>query len=258
MRLDIYIAEKKLAQSRTFAKTLISDGYVTVNGKAALKASMDVNDGDTVEITGVPYSFASRGGVKLEAALDSFHVSVDGLVCVDIGASSGGFTDCLLTRGAAKVYSVDSGRDQLCEKLKNDSRVVNIEGFNARELDSSVLGESVDLAVCDVSFISQTLILPAVKKTLKAGGTYIGLVKPQFECGRSGLGKGGIVKDKKVIAAAAIRVAECAATLGLGAERIIPSPIKGGDGNRELLILCREGFGGFLTSEEINKVVYSL
>lgn len=258
MRLDLYLAENGIAQSRTFAKTLITGGYVTVDAKPVTKASFDVTEGMAVEVTGVPYSFASRGGVKLEAALDFFNIDTTNAVCVDIGASSGGFTDCLLSRGASKVYAVDSGTDQLAQKLRADGRVVNIEGFNARALDADVLGEHVDIAVCDVSFISQTLILPAVKKVLKPNGIYVGLIKPQFECGREGLGKGGIVRDKKVVCSAVTRVIRCAAALELGVVGLIPSPIYGGDGNREFLMLCSMGCLSTVSDDEINKVVYSL
>lgn len=258
MRLDIYLAEKGLAQSRTFAKMLISKGCVTVNNKAASKPSYDVADGDDVAVISVPYSFVSRGGVKLEAALEHFKVDVQGAVCVDIGASSGGFTDCLLSRGAAKVFAVDSGSGQLAEKLRADTRVINIENFNARELSADTLGEKPDIAVCDVSFISQTLIIPAAARVLKDGGVYIGLIKPQFECGRAGLGKGGIVKDKKVMTAAIEKVTAAAAASRLGAVDIIPSPIFGGDGNREFLMLAKSGECGAPAKEQINKVVYSL
>ncbi len=257
MRLDIYLFEKGLAQSRTFAKTLISDGFVIVSGKAVTKPSYDVGEDDAVAVTGVPYTYVSRGGVKLEAALDHFGVDVSGDVCVDIGASSGGFTDCLLGRGAEKVYAVDSGSGQLAEKLLGDKRVVNIENFNARELTYEKLGEKTDVAVCDVSFISQTLILPAVARTLKDGGIYIGLIKPQFECGRAALGKGGIVKDKKAMAAAVGRVCDQAALLMLGVVGIIPSPIFGGDGNREFLMMAINGERSVVTKEQIDKAVYS-
>lgn len=258
MRLDIYLFEKGFAQSRTFAKTLISDGFVTVGGKTVKKASYDVNDSDEISVTGMPYDYVSRGGVKLEAALNSFNVDVTGAVCADIGASSGGFTDCLLSRGAKKVFAVDSGSGQLAEKLRRDSRVANIENFNARELCAETIGEKVDIAVCDVSFISQTLILPSVSKVLKVGGIYIGLVKPQFECGRSSLGKGGIVKEKKAMAYAIEKVSRCASMLSLGVTDLVSSPIFGGDGNREFLIIAKNGSISLLTDEQINKVVYSL
>lgn len=254
MRLDAFLCEKGLAKSRTFAKTLIEGGYVEVNGKTAKKPAVDVSDGDSVKVTGTPYEYVSRGGVKLAAALDSFGVYPKDMICVDIGASCGGFTDCLLRRGAEKVYAVDSGTDQLDEKLKCDSRVVSMEGFNARELDREILGQVCDMAVADVSFISQTLIIPAVPRVLRNDGIYIFLIKPQFECGRSALSKGGIVKDKKQQAAAVCRTIQCAEKNGMGALGLIKSPVTGGDGNTEYLAYCRMGSPGTVNDETVKKV----
>lgn len=254
MRLDAYIFEKALAKSRTFAKTLIEGGYVTVNGICAKKPAMDISDGDAVEVTGAPYGYVSRGGVKLEAALDAFAIDVNNAVCVDIGASCGGFTDCLLQHGASKVYAVDSGTDQLDNKLRCDSRVVSMEGFNARELDKDFLGEECRIAVADVSFISQTLIIPAVKRVLSRGGVYIFLIKPQFECGRQALSKGGIVKDRKQQAAAVRRTLNCAGDNGFGVLGLIKSPVTGQDGNTEFLAYCISGESGKINDEIIKKV----
>lgn len=241
MRIDSYLAQNGLAKSRSFAKTLIDEGFVTVNGIKVTKPSLDVSGEDDVKVTGTPYEYVGRGGLKLEAALKKFGVEVEKSVCVDIGASTGGFTDCLLKNGAAKVYAVDSGSGQLDEKLRVDSRVVNIENFNARYLTEKTLGEKCDIAVTDVSFISQTLIHPAVRAVLKENGVFVSLIKPQFECGREGLGKGGIVKNGKEIKKAIERVLKSAEENFLGCSGLIKSPVTGGDGNTEYLMICRPG-----------------
>jgi 23S rRNA (cytidine1920-2'-O)/16S rRNA (cytidine1409-2'-O)-methyltransferase len=180
--------------------------------------------------------YVSRGALKLESALDSFSIDVGGAVAADIGASTGGFTDCLLKRGATRVYAVDCGTDQLDQTLWQDSRVVSIENFNARELTVDTIGEYVDIAVMDLSFISQTLVLPSVASVVRRGGAVVSLVKPQFECGRNALSKGGIVKEKSDHLSALRRVKNCAETLDLAAMGAAVSPILGGDGNREYLI----------------------
>ncbi|MBQ4066417.1 MAG: TlyA family RNA methyltransferase [Clostridia bacterium] len=255
MRIDTYLADHGLAKSRSFAKILIDEGFVTVNGVVVKKPSIDVSDFDRVLVTGAPYSYVSRGGVKLEAALERFEISVLGLTAVDIGASSGGFTDCLLKRGAVKVFAVDSGSGQLDSSLCHDERVVNIENFNARNLTADDLGQTCDIAVTDVSFISQTLIIPAAVKVLCEGGLYVSLIKPQFECGKSGLGKGGIVKSKKIMAECIKKVISCAAQNGLGCFGLIRSPIQGGDGNTEFLMCCELGRECSISDETILREV---
>ena len=169
MRLDTYLVTAALAQSRTRAKELICQGFVTVEGKVISKPSFEVTDGTDVQITGQIHPFVGRGGMKLDGALTAFHIEVEGKICADIGASTGGFTDCLLRRGAAHVYAVDSGVDQLDPTLREDSRVTNIEHFNARNLTPETLGCLCDLAVADLSFISQTYILPNVRDVLRTG-----------------------------------------------------------------------------------------
>lgn len=255
MRIDTYLSEKGLAKSRSFAKTLVEDGYITVNGHKVTKPSFDVSEMDEIEVVGTPYNYVSRGGLKLEGALDAFQISVAGLTAVDIGASSGGFTDCLLKRGALKVYAVDSGTGQLDASLVSDERVVNIENFNARNLTADDLSELCDIAVTDVSFISQTLIIPAVVKVLNRGGLFVSLIKPQFECGKQGLGKGGIVKSKKVMFEAVKKVIDCAEAYGLGCRGLISSPIFGGDGNTEFLMLCVLGTNKTVDEKKIREVV---
>ena len=234
MRADIFLYEKGYAKSRSAAQALIKNGAVYINGKPLQKPSEHIIETDKIEIRGELPKFVSRGGYKLEAALDTFNIDVKGLVCADIGASTGGFTDCLLQRGAAKVYAIEGGRDQLDATLLRDPRVVSIEGLNARELEFVHLNELCDIAVIDVSFISQTLIIPNIKKILKDGGIFVSLIKPQFESGREGVGKNGIAKPEYREAACkrVISFCECA---GFENKGLTVSPIKGGDGNTEFL-----------------------
>ncbi len=232
MRLDRYIAEMGLAPSRTRAEKLISSCCVTVDGCVVTKPSFDVPADALVEVSDNE-RFVGRGGYKLEGALDAFSVSVEGLNMIDVGASTGGFTDCLLQRGAASVLCVDSGRGQLHEKLLLDPRVRSIEGYNARNISSDI--GIFDGAVMDVSFISQTLIIPSLVNVISDGGIFISLIKPQFEAGRAALGKGGIVKDAASRRAAATRVCMCAQEHGLCLMGMTVSPILGGDGNTEYL-----------------------
>ncbi len=233
MRLDVYLTASCYAKSRSYAAELIKKGLVKVSGVVVTKPSFET-DGVGVEVTGELYPFVGRGGVKLEAALASFGIDIAGKVCVDVGASTGGFTDCLLRRGAAKVYAVDSGHGQLDGTLAKDRRVVNLEGVNAKEL-SNVIEEECSVCVCDVSFISQTLLIPEIVKVLSDSGVFVTLIKPQFEVGKGAVGKGGIVKDKKSHADAIIKVADAALACGLKLLALIPSPVPGGDGNREFL-----------------------
>ncbi len=255
MRLDIYLAEQKLAKSRSRASSLIAGGFVTVNGTAVSKPSFDVKEGDLVLVTGEEHGFVGRGGMKLDGALNRFSVDVTGLVCADIGASTGGFTDCLLKRGAAHVFAVDSGHGQLDESLASDSRVTNLEGVNARYLNHELIPESCGLAVCDLSFISQTLVIPAVRQILGENGLYLALIKPQFECGREAVGKGGIVKDKKQHTAAIRKVLASASENGLMPQKIMKSPIQGGDGNTEFLFLASVGAITAITEQDIREAV---
>ncbi len=228
MRLDQYLVEKGLAKSRSFAKTLITGGYVKVGEQVIQKPAYDVACDRTVHLTGTPYTYVSRGGVKLEAALVGFDINPAGMCALDIGASSGGFTDCLLRMGAAFVYAVDSGVGQLDPALVQDPRVINMEHCNARALTPADIGAECALCVMDVSFISQKLILPV-------------LIKPQFECGRSGLSKNGIVKDWRIRRDAVRDVVEAAAAVDLAPVGLMRSPVSGGDGNIEFLLCCRLG-----------------
>ncbi len=236
MRLDLVLIEKSLCTSRSKASELIRSGAVSVDGRTVLKPSfqVDINQDITCQNTDI-CKYVSRGGLKLEAALEYFKISPEGLICIDVGASTGGFTDCLLQKNAKKIYAIDSGSLQLNEKIKKDARVISIENFNAKFLDFEVIGELCDIAVMDVSFISQTKLYFGLSSVMKKEGFFISLIKPQFEVGRHGIGKGGIVKDEKLRAKAVSEVIEAAALFGFECIGTIESPIKGGDGNVEYL-----------------------
>lgn len=235
MRLDLYLYEKGLAESRTLAQRLIKEGAVTLCGRVCRKPSQEVEEGSDVSVDTSGCRYVGRGGYKLEAALSQFSVNVCDRICLDVGASSGGFTDCLLQRGAARVYAVENGSGQLHVRLREDPRVISRENTNARYLTRDSFDEEITLAVMDVSFISQTLILPALADVV-ASGDIITLIKPQFEVGRAHLGGGGIVRDPKARKSAIDKVVACAEGLGLTVCATIESPILGGDGNTEYLI----------------------
>ncbi len=238
MRLDLYLVETESYPTRSRAQGAIKDGCVTVNGNAVLKPSYEVQTDDEVICKASENDrYVSRGGLKLEAALRNFDFSPKGLVCADIGASTGGFTDCLLKNGAQRIYAIDSGSDQLSPILKEDKRVISLQNINARYLKWQDIGERCDLVVMDVSFISQTKIFSAICSILKPSGYLISLIKPQFEVGRSLVGKGGIVKDERVRQKAVDDVSSCAELHGLKLINKTDSPIKGGDGNKEYLAL---------------------
>jgi 23S rRNA (cytidine1920-2'-O)/16S rRNA (cytidine1409-2'-O)-methyltransferase len=233
-RIDQLLVDRGLAESRQKAQALILAGAVMVNGQKAQKPGHTVDASSALELL-EKLQYVSRGGLKLEKALDHFEISVEGKTCLDVGSSTGGFTDCLLQRGAQKVYALDVGTGQLDWKLRNDPRVVVREQFNARNLKFEDIGELCDLAVCDVSFISVTLILPTLPPLLRSDAEMVILVKPQFEVGRYDVGKGGIVRDPELHAAACRKVAAAAESLGFKTE-VIESPILGAEGNREFLL----------------------
>jgi len=237
LRLDQLLVERGLAESRAKAQALVLAGQVLVDGQKAAKSGHAVALDARVEVLAQP-RFVGRGGLKLEAALDRFQSDVRGKVCLDIGSSTGGFTDCLLQRGARHVYAVDVGEGQLDWKLRGDVRVTVREGINARYLRFEDIGETVDLAVFDVSFISVTLIVPAVVRLLKETGGMVILVKPQFEVGRGEVGKGGIVRDAALQARACDRVRTAVEGLGFKTG-LMESPILGAEGNREFLLHAR-------------------
>ena len=236
MRIDVYLAAAGYTQSRKKAQDLIDAGAVKLDGVVVKKPSVVVNEGieHKIEIEQV-FRYVSRGGMKLEAALDAFKISVNRKKAVDVGASTGGFTDCLLQRGASRVIAVDAGIGQMHESLRADKRVKTVEHFNARDLDTEITEGLCDIAVADVSFISQTYIIPQISLVLDNGGVFVSLIKPQFEAGRSALGKNGVVTNSAYRFLAAKRVIECAFENGFDCTGFIRSPIEGGDGNKEYL-----------------------
>src|SRR5580704_2060649 len=237
IRLDQLLVDRGLADSRKKARALILAGHVLVEGQKSDKPGHTFPSECRVDVTErMPY--VSRGGYKLAAALEHFKIDVSGRVCLDVGSSTGGFTDCLLQRGAARVWAVDVGHGQLDWKLRNDPRVVVREGVNARYLAAEDISEKFDLAVCDASFISATLLIPSIAPLLTAHGRMIVLVKPQFEAGKGEVGKGGIVRDPAQHRAACDRVQACVEALGFRAS-IIESPIRGAEGNREFLLYAQ-------------------
>lgn len=236
MRLDMYLTENGTCKSRTAAQSLIKSGGVSVNGRPCEKPSAEVSEADRVEITGERLRYVGRGGLKLEGALKAFGLEVSELVCLDIGSSTGGFTDCMLQNGAARVYAVDVGRDQLDERLRRDSRVISMERTDIR---TAQLPEPVDFAGTDVSFISLRQVIPHISRLLKCGGRAVALIKPQFEAGRRALTKKGIVKDEKDRRRAVEDITEFARVSGFAVVGVTESPIHGGDGNIEYL-MCIE------------------
>lgn len=240
-RLDLLVVERGLADSRAQAQRLIRAGEVRVDGQVSDKPGTQVATGAEITLQ-VPPRFVSRGGEKLEAALLRFGLDVTGAVAADVGASTGGFTDCLLQHGARRVYAIDVGYGQLAWRLRNDSQVVVMERTNARYLES--LPEPVDLVTVDVSFISLRLILPAASRWLKPGGQVVALIKPQFEAGRRYVARGGVVRDPDVHRRVLERVLGSAATWGLGLRSLMPSPLRGPAGNVEFLGWWEAGGGG--------------
>ena len=234
LRLDRLLVERGLAESREKAQALIMAGEVLLNGQKAAKPGQPVAPEASVEVLARP-PYVSRGGLKLAAALRHFAIDVRDQVCLDIGASTGGFTDALLQAGASRVHAVDVGTGQIAWSLRNDRRVILHENCNARELQFSEIGEQVSLIVCDVSFISVTLILPAVVPLLQTGGRMVILIKPQFEVGKGQVGKGGIVREPALHQAACERVEKAVKTFGFSTS-IIDSPIRGAEGNQEFLL----------------------
>jgi 23S rRNA (cytidine1920-2'-O)/16S rRNA (cytidine1409-2'-O)-methyltransferase len=239
MRLDRALVSRGLARSRTEAQTLIAGGFVRVEGNTTTKASYGVDDQVAITVEGSACPYVSRGGLKLAAALDEFGIEITGRLCLDVGASTGGFTDCLLQGGAGGVIAVDVGHGQMAPALAADLRVTLREGVNARDLKPADFDHAFDVIAVDLSFISLTLVLPALVRLLAPGGDVIALVKPQFEVGRSAIGKGGIVRDPVLKEAAVHAVIACAKENWLYEAGSMTSPILGGDGNEEFLLHFR-------------------
>jgi len=239
-RLDVVLFERQLVHSREKAQALILAGKVTVDGQRVDKPGRSVAAESRIEVE-QPLKYVSRGGLKLEAALHHFHVAVDRRVCLDVGTSTGGFTDCLLQHGAMRVHAVDTGAGQIAWKLRNDPRVILHERLNARYLTFEDIGELADVIVCDVSFISVTLLIPRLAALLAKNGNWIILVKPQFEVGRGLVGKGGIVRDPQLHQIACDKVAGALRALDFTTQ-LMDSPILGAEGNREFLLQARAAF----------------
>ncbi len=240
LRLDTAVFEQGHAESREKAKALIMAGQVYVNGQKALKAGMFLKPEDALEVRGSKMPFVSRGGYKLEKALNSFDFKLDDNICMDIGASTGGFTDCMLQRGAKKVYSIDVGYGQLAWKLRTDERVVNLERTNFRYLDKETVAEEIDFASVDVSFISLKIILPVLREFLKADGKAVCLIKPQFEAGRDKIGKKGVVRELSTHVEVIETITSFAVENGYNVLGLDYSPIKGPEGNIEYLMLIEK------------------
>lgn len=241
MRIDLYLVEKGLVKSRERAKELIKSGKIIADGKVISKPSVDVNDGVNIEITGEQLKYVGRGGLKLEKALTEFNIDLSNRICIDIGASTGGFTDCMLQNGAAYVYAVDVGHDQLDTRLKNDMRVCNMERNNIKNMTADNFPLNPSFISTDVSFVSLTQIIPKIKELLPTYGEAIVLVKPQFEAGKSSIGKNGIVKDPKVHIKVIENIILFCSSLNIKAVGLTFSPISGGDGNIEYLLHLKHG-----------------
>jgi 23S rRNA (cytidine1920-2'-O)/16S rRNA (cytidine1409-2'-O)-methyltransferase len=240
-RLDVELVRRGLVESRARAANLIAAGRVLVGGAPADRAARQVAAEESIALVGPPSRFVSRGGEKLDAALGAFGIGVRGRRALDVGASTGGFTDCLLQRGAGQVYAVDVGRGQLAWSLRTDERVTLLESTNVRGLDAARLGGPVPLAVVDVSFISLLTVGPALVELTTPDADLVLLAKPQFEAGRAAVGKGGVVRDPQVHAEVLRRLAVGLRELGLPVVDAVPSPLLGADGNREFLLQVRRG-----------------
>ena len=238
-RLDILVVERRLADSREKAKAIIMAGNVFVNGQREDKAGSMFDITSQIEVRGVTMKYVSRGGLKLEKAMTHFDISLEGKVCMDVGSSTGGFTDCMLQNGASKVFAVDVGTNQLAWKLRQDDRVVSMEKTNIRYVTPEDIGEPVDFVSIDVAFISLTLVLTPVKALMKQGAEIVCLIKPQFEAGREKVGKKGVVREPKVHEEVIEKIVLHAAELGFLLLHLDFSPIRGPEGNIEYLLHAR-------------------
>ena len=249
MRLDAELVQRGIVTSRERAKEAIKAGQVYVNGVKTAKASSVVTCDDVIELRGEVLRYVGRGGLKLEKALQVFGIDVQGKTCIDLGASTGGFTDCMLQAGAARVFAVDVGHGQLAAKLQDDARVVSLEGVDARAVTSEMLGASVEFAATDVSFISLKKVLPAIAGVLDEGACAVCLVKPQFEAGREHVGKKGVVRSPRIHEQVLERVMGCACVVGLKPIALDYSPVTGPEGNIEYLLLVRKSTRGCVVNE---------
>lgn len=256
-RLDVLLTEKKFFESRARAKAMIMAGKILVNGQKVDKAGSLVATDSEIRILGEELPFVSRGGLKLRKALDVFKIILSGKIAVDVGASTGGFTDCMLQHGAKKVYAIDVGYGQLAWKLRSDVRVVNMERTNIRNVTRKNFLDDLDFISIDVAFISLEKVLPVVHNLLKPSGEVVALIKPQFEAGREHVGKKGVVRDKKTHAAVIGKVLNFATSLGFEVRGINFSPVKGPEGNIEYLTYLTKNLASAFDSVEILSVVDS-
>lgn len=260
-RLDVLLVNKGLATSREKAKAMIMAGNVFVAGQREDKAGTMVQEDAAIEIKGSTLAYVSRGGLKLEKAMKHFDLTLEGKVCMDVGASTGGFTDCMLQNGAVKVFSVDVGYGQLAWSLRQDPRVVCMEKTNIRYVTPEQIGDPVDFVSIDVSFISLTKVLGPVKELMKEGGQIVCLIKPQFEAGREKVGKKGVVREPETHLEVIVKVIEFARSLGFSVLNLEYSPIKGPEGNIEyLLFLQKDGLAACsedISPEQIVKLSHS-
>ena len=249
-RLDVELVDRGLVQSRERAKVVIMEGLVYVNGQKSDKAGTPVKEDDRIEVRGETLRYVSRGGKKLEKAMQVFPVVLEGCTCMDIGASTGGFTDCMLQNGAVKVYAVDVGYGQLAWSLRTDERVVNLERTNIRYITEEQVPQPVDFISVDVSYISLTRVLPVAPRLLKDGAPMGCVVKPQFEAGKDKVGKKGVVRDPQIHREVIRKVIDCAAELGFWVRGLDFSPIKGPEGNIEYLLFLQKPQQEALPPEE--------
>ena len=239
-RLDIAVQARRLLPSRARARDAILRGTVTVNGEPATKPNQMVEARDVIALNDPAAAYVSRAALKLIAGLDAGAIDVEGKTCLDVGASTGGFTQVLMERGATRIYAVDVGHDQLHQRIRNSNKVVVLEGQNARELTAELVPEPIDLLVCDVSFVSVVKVLTAPLELCRAGADAVVLIKPQFEVGRENVGGGGVVTDEVAIGHATQAVLDFMADCGFSHRLSLPSPIAGGDGNLETVAVFRK------------------
>ncbi|WP_059005108.1 TlyA family RNA methyltransferase [Bittarella massiliensis (ex Durand et al. 2017)] len=253
-RLDVYLTEQGLAETRQKAQAYIMAGDVYINGQKADKAGDTVKEGDAVELRGAKLPYVSRGGLKLEKAMAVFPISLKDKICMDVGASTGGFTDCMLQNGAQKVYAVDVGYGQLAWKLRSDERVVNLERQNIRYLTDEQVPDELDFVSVDVSFISLSHVLPVIWRFLAPGGQAVCLIKPQFEAGREKVGKKGVVRDPDTHREVIEKVISLAGENQFAVKGLDFSPVKGPEGNIEYLIFLEKGAGEGLPTVDSERV----
>lgn len=254
-RLDVLLVQRGLAPSREKAKTMIMEGNVFVSGQREDKAGSTFDDKAEIEVRGNTLKYVSRGGLKLEKAIQKFEIDLQDKICMDIGASTGGFTDCMLQNGAKKVYAVDVGYGQFAWTLRQDARVVCMEKTNIRYVTPDDVDDVLDFASADVSFISLEKVLPAAKELLSPQGEMVCLIKPQFEAGREKVGKKGVVRDPKVHEEVICRILSFAQEIGFGVRDLEFSPIKGPEGNIEYLVYIQKGMAYAEDSVDVSEVV---